>query len=54
MRCVAKCRANGLLVFTNFNRVHVVPPCIITAEQVKEGLAILDEVFTVVDRHYEG
>ena len=50
----AQCRAHGLLVFTNYNRAHVVPPCIITAEQVKEGLAILDEVFTVVDRYYEG
>ena len=51
---MAQCRRRGLLVFTNYNRVHVVPPCIITAEQVKEGLAILDEVFTVVDRYYEG
>ncbi len=51
---MTKCRANGLLVFTNYNRVHVVPPCIITTEQAKEGLAILDEVFTVVDRYYEG
>ncbi len=51
---MAQCRSRGLLVFTNYNRVHVVPPCIITAEQAKEGLAILDEVFTVVDRYYEG
>jgi taurine--2-oxoglutarate transaminase len=51
---MAQCRSRGLLVFTNYNRVHVVPPCIISAEQAKEGLAILDEVFTVVDRYYEG
>ncbi|MBF56484.1 aspartate aminotransferase family protein [Halomonas sp. FeN2] len=35
---------NGLLVFTVENRLHVVPPCIITAAEVEEGLAILDRV----------
>ena len=47
-------RSRGLLTFTNYNRLHVVPPCIITAEQAKEGLAILDEVFSIVDRYYAG
>lgn len=36
---------HGLLVFTVENRIHVVPPCIVTAEEVEEGLAILDRVF---------
>lgn len=36
---------NGLLVFTVENRIHVVPPCIVTADEVAEGLAILDRVF---------
>lgn len=35
---------NGLLVFTVENRIHVVPPCIVTAAEVEEGLAILDRV----------
>ncbi|MCA1773265.1 MAG: aspartate aminotransferase family protein [Halomonas sp.] len=34
----------GLLVFTVENRIHVVPPCIVSAAEVKEGLAILDRV----------
>ncbi|KKO07096.1 hypothetical protein LCGC14_0056640 [marine sediment metagenome] len=34
----------GLLVFTVENRIHVVPPCIVTADEVAEGLAILDRV----------
>ena len=51
---VAECKKRGLLPFTNYNRLHVVPPCTVSDTEVKDGLAILDEVFTVVDRHYEG
>jgi taurine---2-oxoglutarate transaminase len=47
-------RQRGLLTFTNFNRLHVVPPCVITEAEAKEGLAILDEVLTEVDAYYEG
>jgi taurine---2-oxoglutarate transaminase len=50
----SECQSRGLLTFTNFNRLHVVPPCVITVEQAKEGLAILDEALTVVDAYYEG
>lgn len=51
---MAECRARGLMPFMNFNRTHVVPPCIVTDAQAQEGLAILDEVFTLIDAHYEG
>jgi taurine---2-oxoglutarate transaminase len=51
---VAECKQRGLLPFTNYNRMHVVPPCTVSETEVKDGLAILDEVFTVVDQHYEG
>lgn len=37
--------AQGLLVFTVENRIHVVPPCNVTEAEVTEGLAILDRVF---------
>lgn len=50
----AACRARGLLPFTNFNRLHVVPPCTISASEAEEGLAILDEALAVADRHYTG
>jgi taurine---2-oxoglutarate transaminase len=53
-RLGALTRANGLLVFINFNRMHVVPPCIITEAEAKEGLAILDEALTEVDAYYQG
>ncbi|WP_029899949.1 aspartate aminotransferase family protein [Nocardia brasiliensis] len=51
---VAACRAAGLLMFVNFNRLHVVPPCIVSEAEAKEGLAILDHALTVADRHAVG
>jgi taurine--2-oxoglutarate transaminase len=50
----AACRSRGLLTFTNYNRLHVVPPCVITHEQAKEGLALLDEALTEADAFYTG
>ncbi|WP_251977784.1 aspartate aminotransferase family protein [Salinicola avicenniae] len=34
----------GLLPFVVENRIHVVPPCIISEAEVEQGLSILDEV----------
>jgi taurine--2-oxoglutarate transaminase len=41
--------ARGLLPFTTDNRIHVVPPCIVTPEEVERALAIYDEVFTAFE-----
>jgi taurine--2-oxoglutarate transaminase len=51
---VAACKGRGMLPFVNFNRLHVVPPCTITDEEAKEGLAILDEALAVADEHTTG
>ena len=48
------CLSRGLLPFTNFNRLHVVPPCNTSQDEAREGLAILDEAFGEVDRFYVG
>jgi taurine--2-oxoglutarate transaminase len=45
----AACKERGLWPFVHFNRLHVVPPCTITAEELREGLAIIDEALTVAD-----
>jgi taurine--2-oxoglutarate transaminase len=50
----AACKARGLWPMTQFNRVHVVPPCVITADEALEGIAILDEALATVDAHYTG
>jgi taurine--2-oxoglutarate transaminase len=50
----AACKERGLWPFTHFNRMHVVPPCTITADEVREGIAIVDEALTVADSYYTG
>ena len=47
----AACKERGLWPFTHFNRTHVVPPCTTTADEVREGIAILDEALAVADRY---
>jgi taurine--2-oxoglutarate transaminase len=48
---VAFCKENGLMPFTNFNRVHVVPPCNAGDDEVRAGLEILDRALDVADRY---
>ncbi len=51
---IAAARAEKLLLFTNFNRIHVVPPCTITDEEARDGLARLDRALAVAAPHYRG
>ncbi|UKY48197.1 aminotransferase class III-fold pyridoxal phosphate-dependent enzyme [Streptomyces inhibens] len=51
---VAACTQHGLWPFSHFNRIHVVPPCTVTADEIREGLAVLDEALTLADRHCTG
>ncbi|CAL8972804.1 Hypotaurine/taurine--pyruvate aminotransferase [Cellulomonas sp. T2.31MG-18] len=38
----------GLLPFVSDNRIHVVPPCVISSEDARRGLAIIDDALTAV------
>ena len=40
--------ARGLLPFTADNRIHVVPPCVVTADEVAEALDIYDAALATV------
>jgi taurine---2-oxoglutarate transaminase len=51
---VAGCTSRGLLPFVNFNRLHVVPPCVVTDDEARKGLEILDEALGDIDRFYTG
>ena len=51
---LAAMKSRGVLPFANFNRLHVVPPCTVSDAEVKEGLAVLDEAFGEIDKHYKG
>jgi taurine--2-oxoglutarate transaminase len=46
---VTACKQRGLWPFNHFNRLHVVPPCTTSADDVRHGLSILDEVLTLAD-----
>jgi taurine--2-oxoglutarate transaminase len=53
MNAVAtRCKENGLWPFVHFNRIHVVPPCTTSAEEIYEGMAILDDALEVADTYY--
>ncbi|MEU6535756.1 aspartate aminotransferase family protein [Streptomyces sp. NPDC047000] len=47
----AAAKKEGLWPFVNMNRTHVVPPCNVTEEELKEGLAALDTALTAADAH---
>jgi taurine--2-oxoglutarate transaminase len=48
---VRACKEGGLLPFTNFNRLHVVPPCNVSDDEAREGIAILDKALVAADAH---
>ena len=48
---VAACKAGGLWPFTHFNRLHVVPPLVISADDARLLLGILDTALDVADAH---
>ena len=44
------CKERGLLPFTQFNRLHAVPPCNVSESEAREGIAILDEALLAAER----
>src|ERR1700677_3938672 len=51
---LAACRREKLLIFNNFHRLHVVPPCTITEDEARDGPARLDRALSVADKYYVG
>lgn len=45
----AELMTRGLLPFASENRIHVVPPCVVTPDEVARALRIYDEAFTAVE-----
>ena len=39
----------GLLPFAADNRIHVVPPCVVTDAEVSQAMSIYDEALTSVE-----
>ena len=51
---VAACNANGMMPFTNFNRIHLCPPCNISEADANLGLEILDKSLAIIGKYYTG
>lgn len=48
-RAKAELVGRGVLPFTADNRIHVVPPCVVTADEVAQAMTAYDEVLTLLD-----
>ena len=51
---LAAAKAEKMLVFVNYHRLHVVPPCTITDEEARDGLERLDRILSKIDHYYQG
>jgi taurine---2-oxoglutarate transaminase len=45
----AACKAAGVWPFIHFNRTHVAPPLVITEDELRRGLAAIDQALGVAD-----
>ena len=50
----AAMKAEGLLPFMNYHRLHIVPPCTISEAEATEALARLDRALGAIDDAYVG
>jgi taurine--2-oxoglutarate transaminase len=44
------CLDHGLFLYTHWHTVLIIPPLIITEQQLREGFAVLDEALKITDR----
>ncbi|GII99799.1 taurine--2-oxoglutarate transaminase [Sediminihabitans luteus] len=51
---LAEAKAQGLLVFTNYHRIHLAPPLNVTEAEVKDALTALDVALAHADAVYTG
>jgi taurine---2-oxoglutarate transaminase len=51
---IAAIKARGVWPFAPGNRIHVVPPLVISADDAREGLAAIDEALSVADQFVTG
>ena len=47
----AACKHRGLWPFTMGNRIHIVPPLTIAEDDLREGIAIIDDALATADRY---
>jgi taurine--2-oxoglutarate transaminase len=45
----AACKKAGVWPFTHFNRMHIAPPLVISEQDLRRGLAVIDEALNLAD-----
>jgi taurine--2-oxoglutarate transaminase len=48
------CLDHGLFLYTHWHTVLIIPPLIITEQELKDGFAVLDEALKITDRTLDG
>jgi len=48
---VNEIKANGVWPFTHFNRIHVTPPLVISADELRQGIAAIDAALDLADNY---
>jgi taurine--2-oxoglutarate transaminase len=48
---MAACKSRGVWPFSHFNRLHVAPPLVISEDDLRAGLAAIDEALAVADAY---
>jgi taurine--2-oxoglutarate transaminase len=51
---MAACKKAGMIPFMNFNRIHICPPLNVSEEDLRKGIAILDDALAGIAGHYTG
>ena len=44
------CLDHGLYVYTHWHTILIIPPLIVTEEQLKEGFDVLDQALAITDK----
>jgi taurine--2-oxoglutarate transaminase len=48
---MSACKEAGVIPFMQFNRIHAVPPCNVSEDEAREGIALLDKALSAADAH---
>ena len=48
------CLEHGLFLYTHWHTVLIIPPLVVTEEQLQEGFSVLDEALKITDRTVDG
>jgi taurine--2-oxoglutarate transaminase len=44
------CLGHGLYIYTHWHTILIIPPLIITEEQLNEGFCVLDQALEITDQ----